>query len=453
MAGGNWDPLVGKIRPGTYVNVQTTKVGKVGNSKRGTVILPIFNHNYGPDKEFVRIYNSSPDAAVSALGYSIYDNNPNALLVREALKKAYSVVMYFFGGGTAATKDATLGGGVTLTATAKYGGERGNALSFNIVENPDGVDLFDVTVYLDSEPVGKILAISTIAQLIAAGGDYVTFSGDGALAAVAGVNLEGGTNGVQSNLDVTTFLDKAEGEVWNTMCFPIDGADAEALKVALKTKINYIRAFTGKGVNAVVPEFNADYEGIISVTKGVVLNTGEKLSPAQACAYIAGATAAATCVESLTYREYDGAVSVVEPYTHEEAEVAIKNGEFFFSMSEEGKVIVEYDINSLTTFDEKKSEDYRKNRIMRVYDQICESIRLNFPPNRFVNGPRGWDSMEGLGKGILETFEEMGAIMQPDYDNDFKVDRTKSKGDQTFFDVGLQAIDSSEKLFFTVHTR
>ena len=46
-----------------------------------------------------------------------------------------------------------------------------------------------------------------------------------------------------------------------------------------------------------------------------------------------------------------------------------------------------------------------------------------------------------------------GAITDVDYDNDFLVDRDASHGDETFFNVGLQPVDSAEKLYFTISTR
>ena len=54
--------------------------------------------------------------------------------------------------------------------------------------------------------------------------------------------------------------------------------------------------------------------------------------------------------------------------------------------------------------------------------------------------------MEGIGKTILKQYEEAGAIKNVDYDGDFLVDRT-------FFNVGLEPVDSAEKLYFTVSTR
>jgi hypothetical protein len=61
--------------------------------------------------------------------------------------------------------------------------------------------------------------------------------------------------------------------------------------------------------------------------------------------------------------------------------------------------------------------------------------------------------MEGVGKILLQDFEDNHAIKNVDLDNDFLVDRVKSTGDKTFFKVGLEAVDSAEKLYFDIKTR
>ena len=161
----------------------------------------------------------------------------------------------------------------------------------------------------------------------------------------------------------------------------------------------------------------------------------------------------ATNTESLTYKQYAGATAVVDPKSNEEAIAAINAGEFFFSVNEDREIVVEYDINSLTTFADKKDKSYRKNRVIRVYDTFQEAVQLNFPPNKFNNNARGWDIMEGIGKTILRQFEDAEAITNVSYDEDFLVDRESSVDDETYFNVGLQAVDSAEKLYFTITTR
>lgn len=443
MAGGNFNKQVGKVRPGTYVNYESARLDMVKLSERGIVIIPL-SLTWGPVKEFITITNGAPDAQFSKIGYGVYENDPvgNMLLIREALKMAQKVIVYRLAGGAKAT--ATVG---ALTATAAYEGSRGNSLRLVIEENP--IAGFDVYLYLDTIVVFEQMGATTIGSLEA--NDWVVWSGTAGtdLTATAGTTFTGGTDTAKTNSDVTSFLDASEVIVWNTMCFPfID----ETLRTALKTKIKYFRDNVGKKVAAVAPQFQGNYEGIIGVDNGVVLNDGTQISILQACAWVAAADAAASNTESNTYLSYDGAADVFGKKTNEETIDAINKGLFFFSAIN-GSVVVEYDINTLTNFNPPKGKDYRKNRVRRVLDTFDESLQLNFPPNKFDNSPDGWDLMESLGKQILISFRDAGAIKDVDLDADFLVDRAASVGDETYFNVGIAPVDSSEKLYFTVRTR
>lgn len=447
MAGGKFDKLAGKVRPGTYMNFESTRSDTVGTSERGTVIIPLLKPSYGPAGSYIELTNAGPDAAYAKLGYSVYDSDPKRqmLLIREAFKNASKVLVYIPKEGTKAVAKNELE--PNLTATAKHGGTRGNALTVTVAANPVGG--FDVTVSLAGNTAAYYEGLSTVDDLIAQDCEYVTFTGSGALAAIAAMNLTGGTDATVQNDDLTTFMDTWEKVKFNTVAMPVTDS---SMKAAIKTKIKYLRESMGRGVQAVVPDFPADYEGIISIKNGYAIDD-DKLSAAEATAWVAGASAGASYVESLTYDAVDGATDLVDALTHEEYVDAINKGHFAFSISEENKVIVEYDINSLTSFKQPKDETYRKNRVVRVMDTFQESIQLNFPPNKYANDSDGWDIMEGVGKSILKQFAEAGAITDVDYDNDFLVDRDASYGDKTYFNVNLKPVDSAEKLFFTTHTR
>ncbi len=461
MAGGKFDKLVGKVRPGTYINFQSGRDGNtIITGTRGTVIIPLANANYGPAKEFIRLTNASPDVASAKLGYSVYDSDPNRqmLLIREALKSASVVYVYILTEGNKAQAEIPMsvqtdeGESVNnLTALAKYGGTRGNLFSVTIDANPLGG--YDVLINLDGAKVAEYEGLEKVEELIALDNPYITFTGTGSLGEAAGIALTGGTDSKTSNTDITAFIDAWESIQFNTVCFPFSGTEAAGVKQAALTKVKYMRDSMGKGVQAVMPDAGKmDYEGIINVTNSVSLD-GDNLSHAEACAWVAGATAAATDVKSLTYNIYPGATKVIDPKSNEEAIAAINAGEFFFSISENSEVIVEYDINSLITFANGKDKSYRKNRVLRVYDTFSETVQLNFTPNKFDNDSDGWDVMEGLGKAILRQFNERGAITNVSYNDDFLVDRTASVDDETYFNVGLQAVDSAEKLYFTITTR
>lgn len=107
MAGGTWSKLVGKERPGTYINFETTETNIVGTNPRGTVILPLLGYPYGPAEKFITINNSAPDANYSELGYSVYEKP--LLLVKECLKKAKTVIVYIPAqGATASARFASM---------------------------------------------------------------------------------------------------------------------------------------------------------------------------------------------------------------------------------------------------------------------------------------------------------------------------------------------------------
>ena len=442
MAGGVFHEGVDKVRPGTYINFGSNKQNVIGLSERGKVLIPLIGHNYGPEGTFITITSAVPDQEFTKLGYSIYDDNPHMLLIREALKRAGTVIVYIPKSGT---KAQVTGGGVT--AVAAYGGERGNDLSFTVKSNPVGG--FDVSVYLAGRIVELYEGLSTGIELSAEACPYISFTGAESLVPAAGQSLIGGTNAETTNVDITAFLDKMEGVSFDTLAFPVTD---EALHTACKTKIKYLRENVGKGVKAVVPDFAADYEGIINVTNAVVVS-GKTLTNAEACAWVAGADAAASNVQSNTYSPYEGATEIAKPKTHEGANAAIVNGEFFFSYGETGAVVVEYDINSLTSFTGTKDKSYCKNRVLRVIDTFSQQVKINFPPNKFDNNAIGWEVMEGLGRTLLRQFYESGAIKDVDYESDFTVDKSRSNGDAVYFNIALTPVDSAEKLYVTILTR
>lgn len=446
MAGGTFDSNVNKTRPGTYINVKSTKTETVGTATRGAVVIPLINHNYGPCGEFIKLTNAAPDKEMAKIGYSVYSSE--MLLVKEAFKKANTVYVYILAGNS--VKASASGGGVK--AEAKYAGTRGNDFKFSVAENP--VSGFDIKVYAKAEILSEYKGIGSIGDLVNADDPYITFTKDGAneLSAVASVSLAGGTDAAATTEAHTKFLDGLEAISFNALAYPVTGENAESLKAAIKTKLEYLNESVGKRVHAAIPDFAADCQAVINVTNGVVLTDGTVVSNAEACAYVAALYAGASDTESNTYAVYEGAESVDKPKTSEEAEVGIKNGEFFFSYSEEGKVVVEYDINSLVTYTDGVDSSYSKNRVQRVIDEHCSWLKANFPPNKFDNNEEGWGLIEGIGQAKLVEDEKRGAIKNVDAAADFVIDRTMSESDRVYINEYIQPVDSAEKIFISVWT-
>ena len=453
MAGGTFTLAGKKDRPGTYVNLKSQKKTLLAGARNGTVILPLIKHNYGPAQEFIEITAAAPDDGFEKLGYSIYDNDPNQnmLRIRETLKGAEKVVVFIPTEGKKASAEVS-----GMTCTAKYGGSLGNDLKVSVVDNAElGEGFFNVVVTLGAATVETMTGMKTIGDVIAHGCAWLNVTGESATAlqAASAVSLTGGEDGAMNNADFTNMVDKAESMDFKVFAFPYSSETYGALCAAIKSKVEFMNNGAGKRVKAVMAAYASDYEQCLNVTNGVVLEDDTEITKELAVCFIAGITASASYTQSNTYRAYPGAKSVLKPKNHDEAVAAIRAGEIFFSYNNAYEVVVEYDINSLTTITSDKDESYKKNRVMRVFDAFIEALNANFPPNKYDNSETGWAVMEGVGRSLLELFEKDGAIDEVDYEADFQVDRKLSEGDKTFFNVGLKAVDSAEKLFFTVNTR
>lgn len=445
MAGGTFKTSQKKVRPGTYVNVINGRLPSSEYPLSGIAMIPLIGYDWGPRDEWIHLTAEAPDAAKAMLGRSVYDDNEHMLLLRLILINATEVWVYITGGGEKATGSVGIDSG-TLNATAKYAGERGNAIKIVSAANPLGG--FDVSILLDGTEVELFEGVEVIADL--SDSEYVVFSGEGTLSEFASVSLTGGTdNDEKTNASVSSFLDASEKIRFNCMAFPTAN---ESLITAAITKIKYIRNTIGWKCHAVVANTKADYEGIYNLTNAFEYE-GKKLTTVQAVAWLAGAVAAADYSTSLTYQIVQGATAVVGEKTNEKAVEAIKSGETFFSVDESGNVILEYDVNSKVTFMQDDPIDINKGRPCRVYDTFANELLLTFVPGRYSNNESGYDVIEGLGRAMLKRYSNDGAIKNVDTENDFVLDRGQSQDDYVYISVGIQPVDSVEKYYFTVIAR
>ena len=444
MAGGTFNLSSPKVRPGAYANTKNGKQPTTATVPSGIAIIPLIGYDWGPRGEMIHLTNESPDAAKTKFGRSIYDDNGFMLMLQLMFLNVTEVYTYIAGGGEKAKGTITLKSG-TGNVTAKYPGSLGNKLKIVSVANPEGG--FDVSVVLDGSEVELIEGAKKVADLKS---DYVDFSGDGELVAFASASLNGGTEEAsKTNASVATFLDMAEKIKINYMALPTSDA---SLITAAVTKIKYIRNSIGWKCGLVVANSASDYENIYNLTNSFEY-AGVKLTTEQATAWLAGAATAAGYTTSLTYTTVTGATGIVGQKTNEESIQAINNGETFYTVSESGNIILEYDVNSKVTFTQDDPTDILKGRPCRVYDSFANELLLTFVPGRFSNDPTGWTVMEGLGRAILKDFLKDGAIQNVDEENDFVVDRGASVGDSAYITCGIQPVDSTEKYYFTTIAR
>jgi len=438
MAGGTWT-VQNKVRPGVYINFKGEQRAAGALGERGIVSLPLAL-SWGPAKQVVAVEAGANTFDV--LGYPI--TAPQLLLVREALKRARTLLLYRLNTGTKAT--ATAG---NLTITAKHGGVRGNDITIVIEQNIDDASKFDVKTLVDGREVDA-QTVEDIDDLQA--NDWVTFSGSGSLSETAGTPLTGGADGTVQAQDYLDYLEAIEVHDFHTIGLTSTDSETKAVFVSFAKRL---RDDEGKKIQ-VVMENNpiADYEGVISVKNGVVLADGTTLTAAQAVAWVAGATAGAAPNQSLTYDSYDGAVDVAPKYTNSQIIAALQAGEFVFA-AKDGRAIVEQDINTLHTFTPEKGKAFSKNRVVRVLDGLGNDYMRVFSQS-FIGKVPNNDDGRNLFKSeiisITNQYQNIGAVQNFNPDTDLEV-LPGFEGDSVVVNQWVQPTDSVEKIYMTVTVR
>lgn len=431
MAGGTWTTQ-NKVRPGAYVNVRSN--GNVGTSDSitGVVALPLAL-DFGPEGEVIEI-NVSSD--LTRFGYDL--THEKLLLLREALKQAATVLLYRVGsGGKAAAVEGS------LSVTALYGGTRGNDISVISKENVNITGAFDVETYLEGRLIDSQTA-KTIGEL--SNNRLISFTGEGDLTAFS-IVLENGSNTAATANDYMTFFSKIQVYDFNTIALPVKD---EVTKAAGASFINRMRNEEGKKCQLVVAGYAANSEAVINIKNGVVLSDGTLISPEQATAWVAGASAAAGVATSLTYKAYDGATDVTQRYLNSEIITSLQNGEFVFT-EKRGSAVVEQDINSLRSFTTEKSRDFAKNRILRVLDDIANNSKKTFEDNFIGKVNADQDGRELFKADRISYFNSLqGAGAITNFSADDVVVEAGNDKDSIVLNVQVQPIDAMEKLYMTV---
>ncbi|REK74385.1 phage tail sheath family protein [Paenibacillus paeoniae] len=439
MTGGNWT-ATNKVRPGVYVNFNSAPqpLGAVG--ERGIVTMPV-TLPWGEAKRIITI--EAGENTTEKLGYPV--SAPELLLVREALKRAKTLLLYRVNEGVKAS--ATLG---ELIVTARYGGERGNDITVVVEANADSPALFDVSTLVagverDRQTAAHIAGLKANA--------WVTWNASGSLTESAGIPLTGGSNGNAVNQNYIDYLDAIETQQFHTLALPSTDAELKALFVSF---INNLRDNEGRKVVLVVENYPAaNNEGVISVKNGVVLADGKSVYAAQATAWVAGASAAAGANESLTYAGYDGAVDASPRYTHTQTVAALQNGELLFSQ-DGTRAFVEQDINTFTAFTPDKGRYFSKNRVVRVLDAINNDISRVFSSyyiGKVANNADGRTLLKNEIVNYMTNLQNIGAIQNLDSDADITVAPVEGQSDGVLVGLYIQPVDAVEKIYISVEVK
>lgn len=429
-----------KILPGAYINFvssgNTTRTGE-----RGIAALPL-ELNWGAENEVIQVEAS--DFRRTSLRVFGYDSSaPELLLVREALKRAKTLLVYRVNlGGTKAS--ASVSG---MTVTAKNGGVRGNSLSVAILTNADEETKADVVTYLDGVVVdSQTITFSTGSDGLTAN-DFVSFGEADTLEATAATPLVGGTNGTVNGTAHASALNAFEVENFNVIGYPGTDDTTKSLYAAF---VKRLRDEDGKKIVGVLYQHASDSIGLINVKNGVKLSDGTTVTGDKAVAWVAGASAGAQINQSLTNTVYDDAVDVDIKYTKSQFESAIQAGEFVF-YADNGAARVLSDINSLATLEVGMSEDWTSNRVVRVMDGWANDVAAIFGASyigTITNNDTGRQLFKADLVSLANQYQEIDAIS--DFESeDIEIQQGTGKRD-VVVNCALRPNDSMEKLYMTV---
>lgn len=434
-----------KVRPGAYVNVVGD--GVVSESSNVDTLLLFSDQQLDWGATGAITLTASSDFK-KLLGTGLTD--PKLAALNEALKDAETVKFVNLNGGDKAKATAD-----PFEVIAKYPGARGNDITFSIEADPSDNTKATVKTILGTEVVAED-AVTWSGLADYTGNDYVDVKPKADLSAsnfaTASVKLTGGK---------TTLADLASAmtDALNNEAFAVattGGINAESnAHVLLAQGIKRLRENEGLKVRGVVP-FNsnspANYEGISQVANGYVLGDGTVISATLAAARFAGMSANADEVTSLTYANVNDAVAASPKLDDEATKKALTAGKIVFTTRRGGNVVIEQDINSLTSFSSKKPNSWAKNRVVRVMDtvaQYCEDTFENSFIGTQTNNSAGRDLFKANIASYLAVEESEGAIEAFDPSTDITVAQGTDK-DSVVVGLTITPTDSMEKLYMTI---
>lgn len=444
MAGGNWTAQ-NKVRPGVYINFKSRGGRVVTQGSRGT-LAACRALSWGPVGQMMSIESGGDPTPF--IGYGL--TAPQSLFMREAFKGTdvsggpTRLLLYRLQAEGAAQASAALSEG-GVTATALYPGVRGNDISVTAAEDVDETGTYTVSTLVDGLVVDS-QRVKEAAELAA--NSWISFSGD-TLAATAGISLSGGADGTVNAASYAAFLEALEPYSFDVLAY--DGTDS-TVRQAFAAFVQRISSQTGRYAQLVTAGADrADSRFVINCGVGVVLEDGEVLTPEQTVWWLAGAQAGAQYYQSLSCAAYPGAVDVSTRLTSGQIEEAIQAGTLVLA-EEFGRVRVETDINTLTTFTPEVGEVFSKNAAMRVCNTLANDIYREFSLHflgKVKNNTEGRGLFQAAVLEYLLKMYEKDALSQRPAGADVEV-LEGDRADSLIVNLAFVLAGTVEKIYMTI---
>ena len=416
-----------KVLPGSYINFVSAAKASASLSDRGIATMPLVL-DWGKDEEVFEV--TSADFQKNSRDIFGYDYASDKLKgLRDLFLNAKTLFAYKLNKGEKAAN---------TFATAKYSGERGNALKVVVKANADTPSNFDVALYLDNEKVDA-QTVSKMADL--KDNAFVDWKKGATLAVNAGLALTGGTNGSVTAANHQKYLERIESYSFNAM--GVVTTD-EAVKTLYANFVKRLRDEEGIKFQTVLHKKPADFEGVINV-KNTVKGEG-----ADIVYWVTGLQAGCAVNKSCLNRKYDGEYEVNADFSQSELKASIKAGEFVLhKVGDEIRVLS--DINSLVTVSDTKGEIFKENQTIRVIDQIANDIAVLFNTKYLGKIPNDADGRVSLWADIVKHHEELQKIraIENFSDKDVTVGQGDSKKGVVVADK-VTVVNAMAQLYMTV---
>ena len=174
-----------------------------------------------------------------------------------------------------------------------------------------------------------------------------------------------------SSTDYNEALKRLNNKRFNYLAIPgIDTADTTLISTWIKTK----RDVEKKTFKAVLPNAEADHEGVINFTTSGIKVGDKEYTTSEYTARIAGILAGLPFTRSSTYFELNEVDSITEI---EDPDGAVDDGELIL-INDGENIKIGRGVNSLTTTTGRKTEDFKSIRVVEVMDLIKDDIRTTF---------------------------------------------------------------------------
>lgn len=446
MAGGTW-LTQNKVRPGAYINVVGVPKPLSSVSDRGIVAVPM-DLSWGDQVIELNVQELlSGDSQYKA---GVLYSDSDALAFRLLFQGAAKAIIYRTNYTVATAASVTVTDVGTVTAKGK--GTFGNRIAVKFEKVTSGGS----TTYIFRTYIDGTLRVTQKGTSLEGleGNDWVSFepAEEPELAADTAItSLTGGSNGETPATALSSALAEFQQRTWNTLAAPVSSSTE---KQQVTAYIKSLREDEGVKVQAVLSEYDADYEGIINCCQSFRLSNSTVVTKALEVYLVAGLTAGASLVESNSGKVIQDAIEVIDaPKTNDEIVEGLEGGKFILSRRADGAIIVESDINSLHTLTPSKGYVFTKNRPLRVLDNIANDIKALFIQSylgKVSNNKNGRSIFKGDLISYFNNLQQIEAIQNFDAESDVTISPGEAI-DAVVVECWIQPVDSMEKLYMKVN--